>query len=339
MKSTVTLVYPLIKGNSGTKTYVENSLKGLKQLSLDFDTIPIRKIELSIGGKPYFGIMFQYLFSLTKRSRSVIIHALSPDVVIKGTNIVTIHDLIPFQDRKTYIKGTYDKLAYKMSFNRSLKVETVLLSTNVGKEIFLRFVDMDEERIKVIHQSIDHSKFFPDHNSPYQDDGKLNVLMISDFNPRKRIDLLVDKLANDREINFYHIGPTQGWEERYNLLKEKASNAPNIKFMGPKTQEEIRRYISSADLFIYLSDNEGYGLPPLEALACGTNVMVNDLPVFKEVLGDNVFYTDLNRFNRDDLSRAISNRKKSNDLINFSMNYSIAKYGRMLFDLYDSINV
>ena len=39
----------------------------------------------------------------------------------------------------------------------------------------------------------------------------LSKIMVSDFNPRKRTDIIIKELAGNPEIEFYHIGPTQGW--------------------------------------------------------------------------------------------------------------------------------
>ena len=75
----------------------------------------------------------------------------------------------------------------------------------------------------------------------------------------------------------YHIGPVNSWTERAEMLRETASKAGNIRLLGAVDYETLGRYISDADAFVYISDGEGFGLPPTEALACGTNVVVNDL--------------------------------------------------------------
>ena len=63
------------------------------------------------------------------------------------------------------------------------------------------------------------------------------------------------------------------------MLRETASKAGNIRLLCVVDDETLRRYISNADASFYISDGEGFGLPPIEALACGTNVVVND-PLF-----------------------------------------------------------
>jgi len=337
MKDEITLVYPDIKGNSGTKSYVQNTFNGLKSIGVEFSTISIKKREISIGGKPYFGILFQYFSSLFKEGRTKVVHALSPDVVIRGTNIVTIHDIIPFTNPEIYIKSTYDRAAYKLSFTRALEVQLLLVSTEVGKNSMMDRVNISPERIRVVNHSIDHTRFFPESENPYPEDGKINILMVSDFNPRKRIDLVVDAIGGDREINFYHIGPSQGWSERYHEILKKAENYKNIKFLGPLDIKKLRQYMTFADVFVFLSDNEGFGLTPLEAMACGTNVIVNDLPVFQEVLGNMAYFVKLSSFNRDNIMEAIKHKKPGYELIEFSKNYSMEKHALKLKEVYGSV--
>lgn len=334
MTNDVTLVFPDIKGRSGTRSYVENTMNGLSKIGVKFDRIPVRKREVSINGKPYFGIVFQYLSSLSKNAGSKVVHSLSPDVVVKGTNVVTVHDIIPFTNPEIYMKSYYDKLAYKLSFSRSLKVKTILLSSEVGKKEFKEKTGLDDERLRVIHHSIDHSKFFPEKNSPYPDDGKINIVMVSDFNPRKRIDKVIDAIGGDDEINFYHIGPSQGWNDRYKAIILSGLRFKNVKFLGKLDAKKLREYLTFADLFIFLSESEGFGLPPLEAMACGTNVLVNNLPVFQETMGDMAFFSSLTEFDKFSIVSAIKNKKNSSELIEFSARYSIMNHARKLFEVY-----
>ncbi len=337
MKSEITLVYPDIKGNSGTKSYVQNTFNGLREIGLDFNTIAIKKREISIRGKPYFGILLQYFSSLLKKGRTKMVHSLSPDVVIRGTNIVTIHDIIPFTNPEIYMKSTYDRAAYRLSFSRALKVQTLLVSTEVGKSSILDHIKISPERIYVVNHSIDHSRFFPESENPYPDDHKINVLMVSDFNPRKRIDIVVDALRGDKEINFYHVGPSQGWSERYSEILKRSGDHKNIKFLGPLEIKKMRQYLTFADMFVFLSDNEGFGLTPLEAMACGTNVIVNDIPVFREVLGNMAYFVELSSFNRFDIISAIKNKRPDHELIDFSRNYSTEKHALKLKEIYDNV--
>jgi len=55
---------------------------------------------------------------------------------------------------------------------------------------------------------------------------------------------------------------------------------------------DLPYYYNLAELFVYVSLYEGFGLPPVEALACGTPVLASDIPVHREVLGDAAMYVE-----------------------------------------------
>ncbi len=67
-----------------------------------------------------------------------------------------------------------------------------------------------------------------------------------------------------------------------------------IEILEP-TDEEIRRWFAGAMAFVFPSFAEGFGLPPLEAMAAGVPVICSDIPVFREVYGDAVRYVDPSR--------------------------------------------
>ena len=75
-------------------------------------------------------------------------------------------------------------------------------------------------------------------------------------------------------------------------LLEKAKMADNIEILGQVTQEELKNYYQKAKLFIFPSFHESFGFPPLEAMACGTPVIVSNVTALPEVCGDAVLYID-----------------------------------------------
>ena len=64
----------------------------------------------------------------------------------------------------------------------------------------------------------------------------------------------------------------------------------NIQFLGRVSDDELVRLYNQAACFVFPSLYEGFGLPPLEAMACGCPVLVSDIPVEREVCGDAAQY-------------------------------------------------
>lgn len=333
----LTVIYPIIKTPSGNRRYAERILKGLNEAGYAHKEVGVKKIEISIGGKPFGGIISQSLALKLKSFNDHPIHSLVPELTPKNGDIVTLHDIIPFIEAAKFIKNKYDSKSYEMMYSNALNARKLLSSTNYGKEEIIRELDIPAERIEVVYESIDHSKFFPDMENPYPHDAKIHLITVGDFNPRKRFDILFDIVSKNSDLELYHIGPVNSWKERASKLMKFVSNYPNIKLLGAVDDEILRKYISNADAFVYISDAEGFGLPPIEALACGTNVVVNDLPVFKETIGEIASISDTEHF-EDAILRTVKNKKDREQLVNYSFKFSLEKEINSLIKLYNSFS-
>lgn len=331
----LTIIYPIIKTPSGNKRYAERILKGLNKAGYAHKEVGIKKIEISIRGKPFGGIISQSLALRLKSFNDHPIHSLVPELTPKNGDIVTLHDIIPFIEAAKFIKNKYDSKSYEMMYRNALNSKKLISSTNYGKEEIMKELDIPADRIDVVYESIDHSKFFPDLENPYPNNGKVHLVTVGDFNPRKRFDILFDIISKNSELELYHIGPVNSWKERASKLMKFASNYQNIKLLGPVSDELLRRYISNADAFVYISDAEGFGLPPIEALACGTSVVVNDLPVFKEIIGEIASISDIEHF-EDAILRTVKNKKDRKQLVNYSLKFSLENEINNLIKLYNS---
>ena len=335
-KDQITLIAPKIRGFSGTASYVDNVIKGLTTTGLEFHTKYVSKKEISLFGKPFFGIFYQFFMSRFITTSTPIVHALSPEVVTRKTNIVTIHDIIPFTNPQLYLKTNYDKVAYNLAFKRALTVDNLLVSTHHGKVQLLNHIKVPEERVHVVYHCIDHSKYFYDSSSPYKGE-RINVVMLSDYNPRKRIDKIVEILKNDKEIDFYHIGPNQNWKANFDRVMKISDGASNIHLLGPMSTDVTRKYLSNADLFVYLSEDEGFGYPILEALACGTKVLVSKIPVFEELLAGIASFVDIGSLSRDIFLEALKAGKTKEQLQDYSQKFSRSKMAEDLNNIYSTI--
>ena len=78
------------------------------------------------------------------------------------------------------------------------------------------------------------------------------------------------------------VGATRPW----------AHELPDVILTGHVSDDDLAAIYSGARALVFPSDDEGFGLPTVEALACGTPVVASDLPVLREVLGDRVTFVE-----------------------------------------------
>ncbi len=120
---------------------------------------------------------------------------------------------------------------------------------------------------------------------------------------------LPHKLVLVGEVGFYSKDIFQTVEE-LNL-------ADSVIFTGRRPHNELPFFYNGADVFVFPTLSEGFGLPPLEAMACGTPVVTSNITSVPEVVGDAALLIDPNRF--EDIAEAmhacLADQVVRNDLI------------------------
>ena len=118
------------------------------------------------------------------------------------------------------------------------------------------------------------------------------VLAVGTLEPRKNLSLAVDayRLANSLALDLppLVVVGAQGWGEQ---LDTSGVDQAIIR-TGRLSQSDLLPVVAGAAALVFPSIDEGFGLPPLEALATGTAVVASDLPVTREVLADHAVYVD-----------------------------------------------
>jgi glycosyltransferase involved in cell wall biosynthesis len=102
---------------------------------------------------------------------------------------------------------------------------------------------------------------------------------LRDHEPRKQVSQLA---ATPRELPLVLVGPTRPW----------AQKLPNVTLTGEVTDDQLAAIYSGAHALVLASDDEGFGLPTVEALACGTPVAACDVPALREVLGSRAAFVE-----------------------------------------------
>lgn len=226
-----------------------------------------------------------------------LIHFTNPLNFIRGLNkfIVTIHDLSSFHDRDWVKEGTQQFLSKSMKEILDLSSGIVSVSEYTKQDI-VNISGTDENKITTIYEAADSKKYYPDYDPEYLK-GKFNiasyVLYIGELQPRKNIINILNAYAGlsyklKQEFPLVIVGSTR--DSKYTkAINETIKNlqlANHVKLLGYLEDNIIRKLYSGARVFVFPSLFEGFGLPVLEALQCGTPVITSNTTSLPEVAGD-----------------------------------------------------
>lgn len=204
-------------------------------------------------------------------------------------NIITVHDIIYYRYPENSLKKIFGKSAYK-----GLKNSNFLISiSNFTKNDLIKYFNIPEEQIKVIYHGIDKMftplkpACFEDIYTNYNlDRNFLYILHIGSNAPRKNLPVLLKafyKLINDFNIKNVRLLKINNID--YELIKRL--NLENyVKVIDLVLEEDLPKFYNLADVFVFPSIYEGFGFPPLEAMACGTPVITSNTSSLPEVVGD-----------------------------------------------------
>ena len=122
------------------------------------------------------------------------------------------------------------------------------------------------------------------------------VLSVGRLNTRKNLATTLSAAVSSGAISpsrpFVVVGPSNGKTDQLAQPVLDAIDTGAIRYTGFVETEHLAWLYRNTALFVYLSLDEGYGLPPLEALRLGTPVLVSDRPIFRELLGSSVRYAE-----------------------------------------------
>lgn len=329
----ISIVYSKPDHMTGVYRYSLSVMDGLLKKGIPFDSIPIKKIEYSLFGKPIGGFISQKVLSKFIRVQPGIVHSMSPESVIKQTNFVTIHDLIRLKWAHLFPSNKFANDYVHNMTDRASKIPNIIADSYNTKNDLISILNIDPDAISVVYPSIS-DEFKPIPISPYPDDGKIHLVTLGDFNPRKRVDLLVKFLADNKDCDLYIIGSPGAWKSNQLRYEQMTKATTNIHLVGYQEHISVVGYLSNADLFVMYSMDEGFGLPPLEAMACGVNVLVNDIPIFHETMGDVAFYFNDGNFGQS-LQNALTNKRTVSEVTRCARRFSVERQIQGLLGCYE----
>ncbi|MDH7485405.1 MAG: glycosyltransferase family 1 protein [Anaerolineae bacterium] len=229
----------------------------------------------------------------------------SPDFVLpplrRARGLITVHDLAFLRVPECADPGLRAYLSQAVP--RSLaRAHRILADSQNTKRDLMELLDVPAERIRVVPAGVDPCF------RPVDDEAELErvrsryslrepfVLSLGMLEPRKNFTRLIEAHALLRRrlpsAPGLVIAGGKGWLYEGIFAAAEKSGGGRVRFLGFVPDEALPALYTLAELFVYPSLYEGFGLPPLEAMACGTPVVCSDRPSLPETAGDAALMVD-----------------------------------------------
>lgn len=263
---------------------------------LPADAVEPREVarrEVTVLGRPLGGYLSVWLQRIALgRPRDGLLHALDPSVAPwgrRGADVLTVHDLIPYKFLHLYQRGLLQALGHAVNLQGILAARRIIVPSRHVQGDVVRLCGREPEGVTVIPEGVDLDRFRP----VEVEREERTVLFVGDNNPRKNLVRLVEGLGRlDPPVRFVRIGQAQ-WRDEERRFRAAARRA-GVEVVEPgwASDEELVAWYNRAGVFAFPTLDEGFGLPPLEALACGTPAVVSDIPPHRETLGRDAVFVD-----------------------------------------------
>jgi glycosyltransferase involved in cell wall biosynthesis len=202
----------------------------------------------------------------------------------RGPMVVTLHDLVPLKRRGEYLRTG---LRFRMRYLAVQRAARVIVPTRAVAADAAELLALDPGRVDVIPCAVSTAlaRARPEAVAAARrryDLPERYLLWVGGLehpDPRKRVSALA---AGPRDLPLVLVGKNGAWTDEL----------PDVHLTGLVPDDDLAAIYTGAHALVFPSDDEGFGLPPVEALACGTPVAACDIPVLREVLGDRATFVD-----------------------------------------------
>ncbi|MFH1277371.1 MAG: glycosyltransferase [Candidatus Eisenbacteria bacterium] len=290
----------------GIGTYIRNLVTGLSRIDPDREYVVFQNsAETAEWGENILPVAddspkysLRELVSLPlqmQRHRIDLFH--SPHYVLPVARpcraVVTIHDLIHLFYPPSRAAGAYAKAMMIAATRSASRVITV---SRASRDDIVRVLRVNPEKVHVICNAVSGRFHLRDRGEAREEVARTIgverefVLCVSNCLPHKNLDRLVHAFAGLRRRGFEGdlvlAGVGEGAAPDLVRAAADLGLGDHVRFPGFVSEEFLPVLYSGARLFVFPSLYEGFGLPPLEAMACGIPVVVSDTPAITEVVGE-----------------------------------------------------
>ena len=257
------------------------------------------RIEMPLGNRSWRALLLSGA-TLPASYRTVIeqtdlfhgTDALAP--YLKTPTIITIHDLSTTLFPEHHTRS--HRLFARLSLPRMARhASAIIADSEATRQDVITHLHIDPTKVHTIHLAVNHYQFYP--RDPEEAHAKvaqaLNIttpymLAVGTLEPRKNLSTLLEAYAQlSADVPMLVLTGARGWgDSPLFAAVQQLGLTQRVRFTGNVADELLPYLYSAAQVFVYPSLYEGFGLPVLEALACGTPVITSNTSSLPEVAGD-----------------------------------------------------
>lgn len=229
--------------------------------------------------------------------------------------VITIHDFISYSYPKQHpLQYLYFKFYLPLLVKKCSYIITV--SETVKKKIAKAY-NFPLDKIFVIPNYVSKVNF--DLLSKKKESEKKYLLVVGASYPHKNIDeLLFNNVLWKEKYDLKIIGPSNNYQNRLKKIVFNEGLQKNVSFLSSVSEEEIQLYFKNCDALIYPSIDEGFGIPPLEALMYNKPSIISDIPVHREIFDSAAIFVKLG--NKDSWEKAFFTLESENNVFEILLN-------------------
>lgn len=241
------------------------------------------------------------LFGLSRADILIFPNFVAWASIFRKKRIIVVHD-VSFAFFPQYIQAKNLKFL-RSQLTKSLKrsVKIVAVSEATKRDIVKHF-NTPSEKIAVVHNAVDHKVFNPDASRRVKpvlkkyDLPDKYIIFVGNQDPRKNLEGLLkayEQSFDSHKTALVFVGGGKwSWNnERFETLLKELAHLP-IYRTGFIPDDEMSALYAHAQAFVYPSFYEGFGIPCLEAMACGCAVVCGNTSSFPEIVGDAAIMVD-----------------------------------------------
>jgi len=313
MKAEIGLIaYGLNRAETGIARYTRELIAGLQQAEIDItilqtDQTMHGKKNIRLKGSKFLPGLLTFgqieIARLAYQKNLALVHdttGCAPLWLTRASRLVTIHDVIPYIYPETSTK--LDWLIYRFWLPLIVqRLDSIITASEHSKMDILRYLPVKPENITVIPEAaspiyqplssteVEHTLSRHRINFPY-------ILYVGSIQARKNLTRLLEAFAQVRhwaqKWKLVIVGAAQWKYASVFETLEQLQLTSNVHFTNYVAESDLPALYNGASLFVFPSLYEGFGLPVLEAMACGTPVITSNCSSLPEVTGEAAILVD-----------------------------------------------